>query len=58
MLDLGGSVNNSIDSAESPFRLYGCQSYVAYSRPQFNGGNVLASAVYWTDCDNVVRDFL
>ncbi|CAL9118926.1 unnamed protein product [Musa textilis] len=38
MLDLGGSVNNSIDSAESPFRLYGCQSYVAYSRPQFNGG--------------------
>ncbi|RWV99468.1 hypothetical protein GW17_00037621 [Ensete ventricosum] len=29
---------SSVDSAESPFRLYGCQSHVAYSRPQFNGG--------------------
>ncbi|XP_009379977.2 E3 ubiquitin-protein ligase UPL1 isoform X1 [Musa acuminata AAA Group] len=38
MLELRGSINNSVDSAESPFRLYGCQSHVAYSRPQFNGG--------------------
>lgn len=53
MLDLRGSINNSVDSAESPFRLYGCQSHVAYSRPQFNGGIVLASAVHLIDCNNL-----
>ncbi|WOL02486.1 E3 ubiquitin-protein ligase [Canna indica] len=38
MLDLRGSTDNSVEPAESPFRLYGCQSYIAYSRPQFYGG--------------------
>ncbi|XP_042436845.1 E3 ubiquitin-protein ligase UPL1-like [Zingiber officinale] len=38
MLDLRGPTNTSVEYAESPFRLYGCQSYVAYSRPQFYGG--------------------
>ncbi|KAG6478121.1 E3 ubiquitin-protein ligase UPL1-like [Zingiber officinale] len=38
MLDLRGPTNTAVEYAESPFRLYGCQSYVAYSRPQFYGG--------------------
>ncbi|XP_019701852.1 E3 ubiquitin-protein ligase UPL2 [Elaeis guineensis] len=38
MLDLRGSTDNSVDAAEPPYRLYGCQSYVTYSRPQFSNG--------------------
>lgn len=49
MLDLRGPTNISVEYTESPFRLYGCQSYVAYSRPQFYGGNVLIAAVYLFD---------
>ncbi|KAH7670367.1 E3 ubiquitin-protein ligase HUWE1 protein [Dioscorea alata] len=38
MLDLRGSVKNSPYDSESPFRLYACQSYIMYSRPQFSNG--------------------
>ncbi|XP_042384907.1 E3 ubiquitin-protein ligase UPL1-like [Zingiber officinale] len=38
MIDLRGPIYSSTESSESPFRLYGCQSYIAYSRPQFHGG--------------------
>ncbi|XP_026661935.2 E3 ubiquitin-protein ligase UPL2-like isoform X2 [Phoenix dactylifera] len=38
MLDLRGATDNSVDAAEPLYRLYGCQSYIAYSRPQFSNG--------------------
>nr|XP_010929754.2 LOW QUALITY PROTEIN: E3 ubiquitin-protein ligase UPL2-like [Elaeis guineensis] len=38
MLDLRGSTDNSADAAEPLYRLYGCQSYIAYSRPRFSNG--------------------
>ncbi|XP_073006653.1 E3 ubiquitin-protein ligase UPL2-like [Typha latifolia] len=38
MLDLQGFTSKTVDSAEPPFRLYGCQSYVTYSRPQHSDG--------------------
>ncbi|KAL5206475.1 hypothetical protein ABZP36_034684 [Zizania latifolia] len=38
MLDLHGSSKKSIDTTESPFRLYGCHANITYSRPQSSDG--------------------
>ncbi|KAK8924004.1 E3 ubiquitin-protein ligase UPL1 [Platanthera zijinensis] len=38
MLDLRGSNNITINDIDPPFRLFGCQSYIMYSRPQFSDG--------------------
>ncbi|KAL0906611.1 hypothetical protein M5K25_025120 [Dendrobium thyrsiflorum] len=38
MLDLRGSNNITADDIDPPFRLFGCQSYIMYSRPQFSDG--------------------
>ncbi|ONK77230.1 uncharacterized protein A4U43_C02F4420 [Asparagus officinalis] len=38
MLDLWGSCKSKVNVFESPHRLYGCQSYITYSRPQFSDG--------------------
>lgn len=38
MLDLRGPLSSKLDTSESPYRLYGRQSYIIYSRPQFSDG--------------------
>ncbi|KAG8048577.1 hypothetical protein GUJ93_ZPchr0009g267 [Zizania palustris] len=38
MLDLHDSSKKSIDTTESPFRLYGCHANITYSRPQSSDG--------------------
>ncbi|ONK58274.1 uncharacterized protein A4U43_C09F10490 [Asparagus officinalis] len=38
MLDLRGHPSSKLSVSESPYRLYGCQSYIIYSRPQFSDG--------------------
>lgn len=38
MLDVWGSAHSMDIAAEPSYRLYSCQSYISYSRPQFSNG--------------------
>lgn len=46
VLDLGGPVGSKVNSSELPYWLYGCQSYIVYSRSQFSDENLLLPG--WT----------
>lgn len=41
MLDVRGQMKNIDGSVESSYRLYACQSYVIYSRPQSSDGKIV-----------------
>lgn len=44
MLDVGQPATD-LNTAEPPYRLYGCQSNVMYSRPQHLDGETLSSCL-------------